>query len=118
MRNNTVNDGVDVHVTSDTVHLTFFDNQVSQSPNDKMRASSVEDGSGSSSRIDISSQYSEGNTCDNCALSRLCARFCQVAEHQVSMLRGLKLKEARETLGLHIESIFCFSYRACLLDSS
>ncbi|GKA53218.1 retrovirus-related pol polyprotein from transposon TNT 1-94 [Tanacetum coccineum] len=24
--------------------------------------------------------------CDNCALSRLCARFCQVAEHQFSLL--------------------------------
>nr|GEU90765.1 ribonuclease H-like domain-containing protein [Tanacetum cinerariifolium] len=62
MRNNTVNDGVDVHVTSDTDHLEFLDNQVSQSPNDEMRASSVEDGSGLSFRIDISSQYLEGNT--------------------------------------------------------
>ncbi|GJT29225.1 putative reverse transcriptase domain-containing protein, partial [Tanacetum coccineum] len=52
-----------------TVHLTFLDNQVSQSSNDEMRASSVEDGSGSSSRIGIPSRYSEGNTCDNYALS-------------------------------------------------
>ncbi|GJS82934.1 putative reverse transcriptase domain-containing protein [Tanacetum coccineum] len=37
---------------------------------------------------------------------RLFARFCQVAEHQVSMLRVLKLKVARETLGLHMEFIF------------
>ncbi|GJW10303.1 putative reverse transcriptase domain-containing protein [Tanacetum coccineum] len=43
---------------------------------------------------------------DNYTLSRLFARFCQVAEHQVSMLRVLKLKVARETLGLHMESIF------------
>ncbi|GJT28638.1 retrovirus-related pol polyprotein from transposon TNT 1-94 [Tanacetum coccineum] len=39
--------------------------------------------------------------------ARLCARFCQVAEHQVSMMRVLKLKVARETLGLHMESIAC-----------
>ncbi|GJY61045.1 hypothetical protein Tco_0461702 [Tanacetum coccineum] len=55
-------DGVDVHVISDTDYFTFFDNQVSQSPNDERRASSVVDGSGSSSRIYIASQYSEGNT--------------------------------------------------------
>ncbi|GJS06724.1 ribonuclease H-like domain-containing protein [Tanacetum coccineum] len=59
MRNNTVNDRVDVHVISKTDHLTFFDNRVSQSPNDERRASSVEDGSGSSSRTDTASQYSE-----------------------------------------------------------
>ncbi|GJV87719.1 putative reverse transcriptase domain-containing protein [Tanacetum coccineum] len=38
--------------------------------------------------------------------SRLFARFCQVAEHQVSILRVLKLKVARETLGLHMEFIY------------
>ncbi|GJV79696.1 hypothetical protein Tco_1515566 [Tanacetum coccineum] len=38
--------------------------------------------------------------------ARLFARFCQVAEHQVSMLRVLKLIVARETLGLHMEFIF------------
>ncbi|GKD00672.1 hypothetical protein Tco_1170946 [Tanacetum coccineum] len=62
MRNITVNDGVDVHVISETGHLTFFDNQVSQSPNDERGASSVEDGSGSSSRTYIALQYSEDNT--------------------------------------------------------
>ncbi|GJW23190.1 ribonuclease H-like domain-containing protein [Tanacetum coccineum] len=60
MRNNIVDD--DVNVTSDTDHLTFFDNQVSQSLNDERRASSIVDGSGSSSRTDTALQYSEGNT--------------------------------------------------------
>ncbi|GJW54705.1 ribonuclease H-like domain-containing protein [Tanacetum coccineum] len=41
---------------SDTEHLTFFDSQTSQSPYDDGRATSVEDGSASSS------QYNETNT--------------------------------------------------------
>ncbi|GJV56545.1 ribonuclease H-like domain-containing protein [Tanacetum coccineum] len=44
MRKYSVNDAIDVPVTSDAEHLTFFDNQVSQSPNDERIESSVVNG--------------------------------------------------------------------------
>ncbi|GKD47475.1 hypothetical protein Tco_1272120 [Tanacetum coccineum] len=62
MKSKYVCDVVDVFITNETNHLTYFDNQTSQSPNDERRASSVVDGSGLSSRTYTTSQYSEGNT--------------------------------------------------------
>ncbi|GKB57379.1 ribonuclease H-like domain-containing protein [Tanacetum coccineum] len=44
MRNKNVNDGADVSCTNEAEHLTFFDNQMSTSPYDEERASSVEEG--------------------------------------------------------------------------
>ncbi|GJS45099.1 ribonuclease H-like domain-containing protein [Tanacetum coccineum] len=45
MKSRSVTESVDADYASDTEHLTFFDNQTSQSPNDDGRATPVEDGS-------------------------------------------------------------------------
>ncbi|GKC48116.1 putative RNA-directed DNA polymerase, partial [Tanacetum coccineum] len=50
MKSRPVTESVDADYASDTEHLTFFDNQTSQSPNDDGRATPVEDGSDSSFR--------------------------------------------------------------------
>nr|GEU80018.1 ribonuclease H-like domain-containing protein [Tanacetum cinerariifolium] len=52
MRNTYVNDRADTDYVSEADHLTFFDKQLSQSPYDEGKATSVEEGSPAFSRID------------------------------------------------------------------
>ncbi|GJW89514.1 putative RNA-directed DNA polymerase [Tanacetum coccineum] len=53
MRNINVNKKADAEYASDVHHLTFFDNQLTQSPYDEERATSVVEGSPSFSETDI-----------------------------------------------------------------
>ncbi|GKC56890.1 ribonuclease H-like domain-containing protein [Tanacetum coccineum] len=63
MRNTSVNEKTDVDYASEADHLTFFDNQLSQSPYDEGRVTSVVEGSPSFSETDTeSSQLSENGT--------------------------------------------------------
>ncbi|GKD41159.1 hypothetical protein Tco_1261366, partial [Tanacetum coccineum] len=52
MRNINVNEKADAEYASDADHLTFLDNQLTQSPNDEERATSVVEGSPSFSETD------------------------------------------------------------------
>ncbi|GKB11390.1 ribonuclease H-like domain-containing protein, partial [Tanacetum coccineum] len=70
IRNKNVNDGADVSVTNEADHLTFFDNQMSSSPNDKGRAVFVVEGkvpSGTytaqmqTSKVDSATQLDDNN---------------------------------------------------------
>ncbi|GKD88517.1 hypothetical protein Tco_1364024, partial [Tanacetum coccineum] len=63
MRNISDNEKADADFTSDADHLTFSDNQISQSPYDEGRDTSVVEGSTSFSRTDTDhSQLSENGT--------------------------------------------------------
>ncbi|GKG44120.1 hypothetical protein Tco_0483213, partial [Tanacetum coccineum] len=63
MRNINVNEKTDADYASDADHLTFFDNQLTQSPYDEERATSVVEGSPSFSGTDTDfTQSSENGT--------------------------------------------------------
>nr|GEV17412.1 ribonuclease H-like domain-containing protein [Tanacetum cinerariifolium] len=63
MRNTSVNDRADVDYASEADHLIFFDNQLSQSPYDEGKATSVEEGSPAFSRTDTeATQLPENGT--------------------------------------------------------
>nr|GEW99095.1 putative reverse transcriptase, RNA-dependent DNA polymerase, Gag-polypeptide of LTR copia-type [Tanacetum cinerariifolium] len=56
MKSNSLSDVADVDFTNEVYHLTFFDNQLTQSPNDEERATLVEEGSPSFSETDTTHQ--------------------------------------------------------------
>nr|GEU91546.1 ribonuclease H-like domain-containing protein [Tanacetum cinerariifolium] len=63
MSNTSVNNNADADYTSEADHLTFFDNQLSQSPYDEGKATSFEEGSPTFSRIDTeATQLSDNGT--------------------------------------------------------
>ncbi|GJU19280.1 gypsy type transposase [Tanacetum coccineum] len=65
-------------------------------------------------RSRISIVKSIGTRSENCVQDLVKYRRASV---EMSMLRVLKLKVARETLGLHREFIFQFSFRTCFIGS-
>ncbi|GJZ63906.1 ribonuclease H-like domain-containing protein [Tanacetum coccineum] len=88
MRNRSVNEKADVDYASEADHLTFFDNQLSQSPYDERRATLVMEGSPLFSRTDTeASQLSENGT------------TTQVEDTSLSEgnLSGTKLSEPRRS---------------------
>ncbi|GKA81335.1 ribonuclease H-like domain-containing protein [Tanacetum coccineum] len=63
VRNKSLNDVADVDFTNEADHLTFFDNQLTQSPNDEGRATLVEEGSPTFSNTDTTQhQYHENGS--------------------------------------------------------
>nr|GEX72593.1 hypothetical protein [Tanacetum cinerariifolium] len=61
MRNININEKADAYYASDADHLTFFDNQLTQSPYDEERATSVMEGSPSFSETDTDFTQSSEN---------------------------------------------------------